>query len=214
MPRIPKSSYKVRRYSPKVLSNKKLTTKVKALSKKEGSINRISDTMYNGVSLVAGTANIQYFTSNSLFVDNTHVKHLYYDAYIKLLTTNAAGATVRLMYCLDMDGATNATVNDVLETGTDSASALKQNINSSGSIYSAPGRNSNNIQYQRVHVSKDLLIPLIANEPKFFHVKLPLNGRVTKNDQTKFQPFMLALSDEGAVTFTMKCNYAYNVLEQ
>lgn len=198
----------------RVLSNKQLTRQVRTLRGTEGSLKRIGGALlplYSAVTLADGVADLNYFSTQGYFQTDVEHQHLYYDVYIKLLTTATAGATLRLIYGFDMDAdPSTGNANRILAVPSNSASNLYQRENGTpGAAYIAAAKHKNAEQYQRYHLIKDLLIPLIANEPKCFRMRLPLYGRKTKAGSTTFEPFMLLLSDEAASTATVTVNHHF-----
>ncbi len=197
-----------RALKPKVLSNKQLTRQVRSLSGKEGSRVTLSALLYSAVTLTAGTPDINYFDDAALFaVDSPKIQH-YYDCHIKMVTTTAAGASVRILYGFDeAHSGTNLTAAQILNTTTDSASGY---LTSTVANYKE-GRHKNRINDYRCLIVKDMIIGLVANEPKVFNVRLPLYGRkteaVTGANVADFLPFMLALADESNVVFSVGVEY-------
>ncbi len=198
---------------PKVLSNKQLSKRVRGLSGNEGSRLVSSGLLYSAVTLTAGTPDINYFIDATLFNAGTpNIQH-YYDCHIKLLTTNAAGATVRILYGFDEkhDG-TNLTAAELLDTTTDSVSGYL-----TGDVANfKEARHKNKREAFRGMIVKDMVVGLVANEPKIFNVRLPLFGRRTNiasgANLVEFLPFMLALADEGNVTFSVGVEYVHTNL--
>ncbi len=199
---------------PKVLSNKQLSKQVRTIKNSDGIRFHDSNLLYSAVTLTAGTPDINYFqdaASPTLFSIGIIMVHSYYDCHFKLLTTNAAGATVRLLYGFDerFDG-TNLTAAQIIDTTTDSASGYVDGV----CVNHKEARKKNRDKAYRGVIVKDMLIPLIANEPKCFNLRLPLFNRKTyaesADNRVKFQPFMLALADEGNVTFSMGVDYYRN----
>ncbi len=192
----------------KVLSNKQLTTKVRALMGTKGHSIHLSANLFGAVSLVAGTADINYFDDAGLLAAAA-VNH-YYDCHISLLTSTAGGATVRILYCFDEDyDDTNVTVADILAITTDSRSGYL----STAVKNLKEARHKNSLKKSRIVVVKDMLIPLINGEPKAFNIRLPLFNKVFKQIggeiNFEFLPFILALADEADVVMTMGVDHYF-----
>lgn len=209
MPRL----VRVQEKKKKVLSNTQLTRKVRALEGTEG--NRAVDEggyIYSAVALTAGTADINYFDAVGAFAEQNR-KHHYYTAWMKFVTTNAAGATLRIIFGYDeMYDGTPLTDAEILSTVTDSASEYARTNNPVATLKEA--RHKNRSRDYRAVIVEDMLIPLVANEPKAFKKILPMFNRLSKqiNVEGNFYPFMLLLCDEGAVTATVAVTEAYTNL--
>lgn len=203
-----------RRPKKKVLSNKALIRKVRALSNMEGTRLHASALLYSAVALVAGTADVNYFDDTAgLFTVTTDRLHHYYDAHIKLSCATAGGCTVRLLYGFDEDyDGTNMTSAEILNTATDSASGYL----SADVVSYKESKNKNRNQNYRGVIVVDRLIAVEQNVPKAFNIRLPLYNRKTHatggENIAEFYPFMLALSDEADATISVGIDYVYTNL--
>lgn len=204
----------------RVLSNKQLTRKVRAISGTEGARNTVSSStfLYDNATLVAGTAQMVYIQTvlgNNLFHTTNPRIHHYYDARIKLLTTSAGGATVRLIYGFDDEGRLDGAVAEVLQVPSNSCSPL---ISSGAVSYKELRYKKNLLVDDRFNIVRDQIIPLVANEPKCMTIRLPLFNKKTRENSgganlSGFQPFVLMLSDEANATVTWSMNYCSTDLE-
>lgn len=197
----------------KVLSNKSLTKRVRALSNQEGE--RVIKQFQTDVAstLTAGTALIRYFDDSSAFTTGVTVKHHYYDCHVKLLCSTAGGATVRMLYCFDeaWDG-TNLVVAEILDSTADSGSPYLDDAVTN----LKEARHKNRSNDYRCVVVKDMLIPLNNGEPKCFNMRLPLFHRrtagTTSPNVSAFYPFMMFLADEANVLMSFEGSYVYTNL--
>jgi len=185
-----------------VLSNKQLTRQLRSIKGTNGQRfkNPNPSLLYSNVTLAAGTADLNYFVDSST-VSNVAQKTLHYiNAYVKLLCTSASGATIRLIYGFDEEGRADGSASEILDTATDSSSCY-----ASECAAIAETRHKNRQKKYRHAVVRDMMIPLIANEPKMLRLRLPLYNRIQRYDGTEwsFRPWMLALSDEASSTISV-----------
>lgn len=199
----------------KVLSNKALTQRVRALTNTSGERLHLGHGLYTAATLAAATAQLNYFdeAGQPLFQTGGEAIHHYYIAHIQLSCSTAGGSVVRLIYGWDnqpaYDDGDDIIAGDVLESPTIPSS----NYNDQTALPMKEANNKNSAENPRAIIVKDLLIPLIANEKKAFNVKLPLYNKKTNGataTKSKFRPFMLALSDVSS-TFNMYVDYFYTV---
>jgi len=201
----------------KVLSNKALTQKVRSLTNTSGERLHNAHVFYDAVTLAAATPQLLYFdeAGESLFVTAGEARHHYYTAHIQLSCSTAGGSVVRLIYGWDnqpaYDDGDDIVTDDVLEQPTRPAS----NYNDQKALPLKEANNKNSAENPRAVIVKDLLIPLIANEKKAFHIKLPLYNKKSNGAtgaRSKFRPFFVALADV-STSFNMFVDYFYSVDE-
>jgi len=197
----------------KVLSNKALTQRVRALTGTNGERLHNGHAMYEAVTLATNTPQIKFFDeiTGPLFASTGDITHHYYIAHIQLGCTTAGGSVVRIIYGWDnqpaYDDGDDLEPDDILE----SSAIPSSNYNDTKALPLKEANNKNCAENPRAVIVKDMLIPLIANEKKAFNVKLPLynkkgNGEsATKN---KFRPFLMAVADINS-TFNMYVDYFY-----
>lgn len=187
----------------KALSNKSLTKKVKTLERSEGLFARGATTkLYDAVALVAGTEDLNYLT-----LDKTDAKYHYIDFAVKLLCSTAGGATVRILFCIDMFE-TDTDITSVI--GTDSIEYPSQSIALTPSEYRLHKRHDS---VPTALVYKDVFMALNNGEPKVFKYRMNLHGKRYQDFSAKqWQPFVSCLADEANVTISIGVNQAYTDL--
>jgi len=197
----------------KVLSNKALTQKVRTLANTNGQRRHAGHALYDAVTLAAATPQLIYFDDAgvSLFVTGGEVRHHYYTANIQLSCSTAGGSAVRLIYGWDNQPAygdgDDIIPDDVLEYPTKPTS----NYNDIEALPLKEANNKNSGENPRAVIVKDLLIPLIANEKKAFHLKMPLYNKKSSGAtaaRSQFRPFFVAIADV-STSFDMRVDYYY-----
>lgn len=192
--------------NPKVFSNKKLTSKVKSILKKDGKRQAAdipaSETGLSNSTITNGTSSFNYlsssvFSSTSQAIEN---RMHYMDLYFKIVSSGTAGAVGRIIIGLDMSGSAASAASNILQDATQVASGYNATDCASSSEFRHVNRD---IEFQHM-VLKDISLNLVTNEPKLIKVRVPLHNRVERYDGVKwnFRPWTLLLSNIANLTVT------------
>lgn len=185
-----------------VLSNRQLTRQVRSIKGTQGQRDKAGAVTASGVTLTAGTARIDNY--GSIADSLVH----YVDFRIKLLCSTAGGATCRLIFFADeqYDG-TGVVIADILNAPTDSVSPYLDDK----CLPIKEARHKNRKFDARVVVYDDRTISLNNGEPKFFKVRMKLNGRRFREKDGTVLPRLgvMALADESNCTYSLSYDRYY-----
>lgn len=203
----------VSKTTKKKTNTKALSRRISKLENKIGTI-EVPDTanyLYNAVTLVAGTEDINYFGSVTSELIPGDSEYKAYHIKCKLLCSTAGGATVRILFGID-NYESDTDITAIL--GTDS---VKDYMSfTSGLVMPVKYKKvETNLEIKpRIYIYKDYLIPLINGEPKTFSFIWNMRGKKSSaGASSDWEPLVTALADEADVAITMSCSVVYNRLD-
>lgn len=179
----------------RVLSNKALTKKVRALDNKKGQYEVHQPVvLYDAVTLTAGTEDLNYMTGEAIVGDEQYA--IGYIVHWKALCSTAGGATLRVLFCTDEQ-----------ESDTDYTSVLGTNsvgINDVANFVPLFLRKhkDNMTAIPGAIIHKDMLIALNNGEPKAGSFYVNMHRRY-QGAIKGFDNFVTALADEADVLFSL-----------
>ncbi len=198
-------------FKKKVLSNKSLTRRVRGLSGKEGYRKSTTINLYNGVTLVANTADINYTGIKDAGDAKFHAIRFFVRWQSIINSAN------RLIVFEDTQHATgaDAVVADILAVTTDVFSAYK-GAEDDVHPFSAKRLDKNLKNEPRIRIIKDMMWadaePVATVDViKMFRFDVRLNGR--KQDSS-WDIGVLIMSDQANTPIDIQYNLDYTLLTQ
>ncbi len=193
-----------RLHGKKVLSNKSLSSRVRALSGLEGTRTMENETLYGSTALSGGTAVINYLDAlNALENDTLHRVRLWID-YITTATN-----IVRIIFFQDNQAtATEAVTADILQ-----AELVRSGYNNGIHPFSAKMNNKNLDGKPRFRILKDMYFSSVAGEftSKLAKiVDIPLHN---KKSSELVDYGLYVLSDVNGMTINIRASYDFTDLE-
>lgn len=196
----------------KKTNTKALSRRISKLENKIGSIEvpDAANYLYNAVTLLAGTEDLNYFSDVSAELTPTDSEYKAYHIKCKLLCSTAGGATVRILFGIDN-----------YDSDTDIPAILGTNVvvdymaYTSGTVMPVKYKKlESNLEIKpKIYIYKDYLISLNNGEPKTFSFIWNMRGKKSSVGSGDWEPLVTALANEANVAMTMSCSVVYNRLD-